>query len=850
MINIINKIKDNFNALLGNPEYILKLAKNALKQIDGVQFYEKDGILERKVAGTDTFSKNVIWRFIPEKNKLILNVIIDAFPSDDYNEKVSKYKFNNPILKGTTIKDQPAISLIIDGSDLKNVESLSKLIECAIKGVEKEITDFGVSLDLVLVKTTPNAIRDALKGCKDLELSNVTSINKSAGNGVFVIVKDDKLKSYKLRFSCYEWCIYPSFYLSKVSDSNAALNVFSKNNLKAIRLEDDSIKVCGEFDYNALRSINILRTNLIDYIDALSKSLNEINEVNPLGDTQLRDKQFDCYGIEEYFLDLEEYDNYDPKGTVKLIKKRGNGFKYDIATIVNVLPSKVTICCKVDAKLTISSENNRILSEFNVQSGLDARIINNGTLEVIGVEDASSYQNNYAALQYGLEHAAELYKQVFSATLSLLTRFGVDLYEFVPNAVIEILKTINGFDKVKDGDVNFLYPETDEFFYKRFMWIYIHPDKLKFQMGISGFKTGMPIDQALGRVKNEFSGKNDGVDYVKFGEDTIRIEKMIYRRDLSDDKIENQIKKGAELTIEELKNRIVEVAKICDIPMFVLNEFAFGKACLRAGMSKVDSIYESSYCRFSLTSDAEIMVYVKRDFRGKAYNLTGSLESELKKLDKRINKVKFFYGENAELYFSPPNYTDFNSLVSDLKDLIGIGNKADDLVIAYNKKADAIAEEKRRQEREERERAAEQRRREQELNSSFWMEFNEDTEVRWILKTFNNNYPYLRLGIYMVKTGQSADRYGDTIASYDNDTTMRQIRSFKNGGRITIYGRSTPQDIERDFRQIYGLVVKVCYTDSNKNRYYISKGSSWYKTSIAEIQRKLKDDGCYYNDWY
>lgn len=853
MKNIFNKLKNGIDAMTGSPERTLALAKDALTKVNGIYFREENGVLTEKIYATDTFNRNIVRRLIPNKKSLTLEVIIDTIPDDDYADKAAKFDFGTSLLKGGTKDGRPCMTTVFEGASIKDSDKLADVIKAALGDVDATIEEFAAKMGLLLVKSNVETIRTALKNRSDLDVSNVMSLkHNTLPTGVFVTVKVNEFKYYKLRLSCFENCIYPTFYLTNINiDANKVISIFSDNNLKAIRLEDGSVKVYGEFGEDDFSTIKKFGYKLTSYIDSLTRSLKQINENCPLGDAQLHNKVFDCWGIEEVLLERKDFKNYEQNGVVTLKTPEGtDGFKFAINTTVSVLPLKVTINSVVDADLKRNASAEKIIADFNKKTtNIKAEITSGGSLKVQGVEDASEYINNIGVVQYGSKNTIELINKVYTSLSELLKNLGLETQVFIPDDARQILKNISSFNKIDDdGSVYFKFNLTEHFSHVRFIWVYIKADRLMFDAGILNFKTEMPIEKALEKVKDTLRNNDDSISYNIF-KNTLRAKKSLYRKDLSDINLSSQIKQAAEKIIKELNDRMEKIAEICGIPAFIVNDETFRMACLKADLTKTndrDYVFEWSFGTMFLKEDNTIRVEIKRAFKGNSNALRDSLEKDLKKLDNRIEKIEF-YSSTTDLFFHLLNYSTFEDLISDLKNLRIVGNKADDIIIDYNKKADAIKEEERCREREAKEKAQLER----ELNSSMWMEIDYDTEVQWILKTFNEWYPYLRLGIYMVKTGQAADRFGDTISSYDLNTTMRQIRSFKGGGRITIYGRSTPADIEKEFRNKSGLVVKVGYTDPSNHRYYISKGSNMHKMSLVKIEREFKKKGGYYiNDWY
>ncbi|MDE6467539.1 MAG: hypothetical protein K2L28_01425 [Muribaculaceae bacterium] len=985
MKNLFNKLKSGLDALTGSPERTLELAKNALKKVEGVWFREDNGILTEKIDATDTFNYVVVRQLIPDKKSLTLEVVIDTIPDDDYAERAAGFDFGTPLLKSGAKNGQPCVTAVFEDAALKTPEALADAIKSALETLDAAIDDFAAKMGLLLVKPTPTAMRAALKKRGDVDVSNVIPQKKTAQpTGVFVTVKVDEFKYYKLRLAGFEYCIYPTFYLTNINaDADNVIRIFSDNNLKALRLDDGSVKVLGEFNPTEFRTIKRLESCLSAYIDTLTKSLRQINEICPLGDPQLRAKAFDCWGIEEVFIARKDFKNYKHEGVVTLNTPAGaGGFKFAKNTTIGVRPSKVTVCTVVDTSVKKDSAKEKVLAEFNKKSAdIQAEITAAGSLKVQGIDEASRYDDANSAVQYGVMNVVELFDKVSDSVPVLLKAMGVEARSFILDDVRQTLKKLSGFNKIDDdGDVNFKFNLTEQFSHGRFVWVYVKSDRLEFDAGVSSFKASMPVEEALEKVKAAFKNNNDGISYRISGEtirakkilyrkdladdnlagqiketaqriikelnsrmekvaeicgmstrlfilddvrqtlktisgfnkidddgdvffkynlteqfsyvrfvwvyvksdrlefdarvsgfkasmpveealekvkaafknnndgisyrisgETIRAKKILYRKDLADDNLAGQIKETAQRIIKELNGRMEKVAEICGMPPFVIGTDVFKKACLKADLTEVQGfmsagdMFEWQFGAVFLYGRNSIRVMIKRTPTG----MKDDLVSDIKKLDNRIELVECF-SDTTNLNIRQLSYNTFESLVADIRNLRSLGNKADDVIIEHNRKV------KEYNDKQEAIASAEA-----DLNARYWMEIDSGTEVRWIQKTFNEWFPYLRLGIFMVKTGQSADRNGDSISSYDLDTTMQQIRSFKSGGRLTIYGRSTPADVEREFRSRFGLVVKVCYTDPNKHRYYISKTASLYKKSLVEIERQFKKEGgYYYNDWY
>lgn len=127
--------------------------------------------------------------------------------------------------------------------------------------------------------------------------------------------------------------------------------------------------------------------------------------------------------------------------------------------------------------------------------------------------------------------------------------------------------------------------------------------------------------------------------------------------------------------------------------------------------------------------------------------------------------------------------------------------------------------------------------------ASFTYTLSPSSTVRKLQEAFTEDYPYLRIGVFMVKTAQGADRSGGTISSYDSDTEFGDIRAFKGECKIRFTPESTPKSLEADFRKVSGLAIKICYNDEDDHRYYISKDNGEYTMGIAKINHLFRQRG-------
>ena len=224
-----------------------------------------------------------------------------------------------------------------------------------------------------------------------------------------------------------------------------------------------------------------------------------------------------------------------------------------------------------------------------------------------------------------------------------------------------------------------------------------------------------------------------------------------------------------------------------------------------------------------------------------------------------IDNFKYYFGNQfvidspadktvlAKILVDPASLKDKNKVLSILnvifKNLSDVSNGLYDFLKPRVQEVEE--EQKRRRIKEEQEikartAAAE---REEALSKGYRQTLDPDITIWKVQKNFNEDYPYLRLGFFLVQTGQKADKEGGTISHIDSYTELGKIRSFKGECKIRIGASDTPEELEKKFRKESGLVIKVCYNDENDKRYYISKDNKNYKKALYDINSEFKKKG-------
>lgn len=413
-----------------------------------------------------------------------------------------------------------------------------------------------------------------------------------------------------------------------------------------------------------------------------------------------------------------------------------------------------------------------------------------------------------------------------------------------------------------DGDIRLDFPQNSKVTASAwFIWIYIHKDHITFDSGLAC------VDSRIAAPVAAYCDKMEGITVTRDEDLGTRLKFRIENSVVTD--ASNLVKRleGAYEIFRDLWSMAKGPFKIDTVTV---------KQCL-TNCSFMDRNVD-----YTVDSDGDIRIdvsptgsnptkwfcwcYIHPDhitFDTGSSNIPAGFEKEIAESMKSGDGIEVSWDDSKGLRIKATytaaaihNQDELEKIINDrLNNFSGfwaaVGN-------GYAEIQDIEAREKRAQ--AERARKAEQARQAEEARKAaenavridpFTLSFDGDDEIRTVMKEFNNNLPYLRLGFYMVQTGHGADKKGGSISAYDRDTLFRKIHSFKGGSYdIDIDSRTTPADLEKMFRNDSGLVVKVCYTDDENERYYISKDSDYYKMTLGKLNSLFDSKGYYYNDWY
>ena len=118
--------------------------------------------------------------------------------------------------------------------------------------------------------------------------------------------------------------------------------------------------------------------------------------------------------------------------------------------------------------------------------------------------------------------------------------------------------------------------------------------------------------------------------------------------------------------------------------------------------------------------------------------------------------------------------------------------------------------------------------------------------VSTLMKEFNANFPYLRLKICPPEAKTLVAK-GESIHGVDKTKKLTEVRTKKGAGEISFTGSKNVGTIEREFENIFGLYVQICYTTKEGKRVYTSGVND--KKSLTELNRDKAAEGCQKDQW-
>lgn len=119
-------------------------------------------------------------------------------------------------------------------------------------------------------------------------------------------------------------------------------------------------------------------------------------------------------------------------------------------------------------------------------------------------------------------------------------------------------------------------------------------------------------------------------------------------------------------------------------------------------------------------------------------------------------------------------------------------------------------------------------------------------KIGTLMKEFNKQFPYIRLGIFYSYARQEVAK-GGSIYNIDTDKTLASVRRADSGGDISISGNKKIKTLEKEFDTVFGLYAQVCYTNKEGKRYYTNGYTD--EMTLSSFNKKCEADGCKKGEW-
>lgn len=661
-----------------------------------------------------------------------------------------------------------------------------------------------------------------------------------------------------------------------------------ENEMKAAGLEAGYVSPATyaniDIPYSTLGNVKALGSALEQAIGRFKAVLAASDDAKSQKGQAFDTKLFDCNYLRSAIEKNQYYEKTDDDGDIKLLIPANNRFMYELFAWVMLKPYRITIDSGVRGITMPDTLEDAIKSVAPQMPSLKFKVEDN-KLRI----DMYIDPEKYPAAEAEARAVEQVQLAIDKITLAWIAGFRHMALRtsakqfFNPDMVRTALKKKPHYKKTdEEGDMYFEIPGDEDFRPERFVWVLPKHDHIIVNSGVTNFKK-LSDDMDFNKVCSDYNSRSTGIE-ARESSGTIRLRKRLEVENYSttsptDDVIADIDKAISECmqqwkvvadevgirtryfvpTVDVIKDHLKKDSPISVSSTAKSITLTYPEQKTTAN----DFLNQGSIC-FTFSADA---VDVKLKMRcypignSDTARLAAKMNSELGSSFKAYN-ASDEYGVTATFY-----YRQFNSKEAFTQ---AVMYRADSVIIASYKelgtlpldamnadirrKREEAERERQRREEEERRRKEEEARQEKakldrELQKGFTLTLCPDTTIRRIQEWFNEDFLYLRIGFYMVKTGQSADRDGGTITSYDRETTLSQIRSFKgSGGKIRIDGTDTPEQLEKAFRSQFGLVIKICYNDENDNRYYISKSNSEYKLPIGRLNKEFCERGYYRAD--
>lgn len=633
-----------------------------------------------------------------------------------------------------------------------------------------------------------------------------------------------------------------------------------------------------DIPYSTVSSVKALGTALEQAIGRFKAVLAASDAAKSQNEKAFDTKLFDCDYLRSAIEKDQYYEKTDDDGDIRLIIPPSNRFMYELFAWVILKPYRITI------DSGIRGVNMPDTLEYNIKCigpkmpSLKFKVEDN-KLRIDMYIDPEKYPAAEAEAR-AVEQVRLAIDKITLAWLAcfkqMCLRTSADQF-FNPDMVRTALIKNRYYKKTdEEGDMYFEIPGDEDFRPGRFVWVQPKHDHVIVSTGVKDFKK-LADDMDFDKVCTDYNSRSTGIE-ARVNSGTIRLRKRLEVENYSTTCPTDAVIADIDKAISEIMQQWKVVAREVGIrTRYFVPTIDFIKGHLKKdGPIEVSStatsitltypeekttandFLDQGSISFTFSADA---VDVKLKMRcypignSDSARLAAKMKSELGSSFKAYNAsdeygvtATFFFRQftSEEVFTKAVMFPADSVMINSYKELGSLPLDAMNADIR-RKREEAERERQRREEQERRRREEEARQEkaelEKELQKGFTITLGSDTTIRRIQEWFNEDFVYLRIGFYMVKTGQSADRDGGTITPYDRDMTLSQIRSFKGGGKIRIAGTDTPEQLEKAFRSQFGLVIKICYNDEDDSRYYISKSNSEHKLPIGRLNKEFRERG-------
>ena len=631
-----------------------------------------------------------------------------------------------------------------------------------------------------------------------------------------------------------------------------------------------------DIPYKTLSNVKALASALEQAIGRFKAVLAASDDAKSQKGQAFDTKLFDCNYLRSAIEKNQYYEKTDEDGDIRLLIPANNRFMYELFAWVMLKPYRITIDSGVRGITMSDTLEDAIKSVAPQMPSLKFKVEDNRLRIKMYIDP-----EKYPAAEAEARAAEQVQLAIDKITLAWIACFRHMALRtsakqfFNPDMVRTALKKKPHYKKTdEEGDMYFEFPGDEDFRPERFVWVLPKHDHIIVNSGVTNFKK-LSDDMDFNKVCSDYNSRSTGIE-ARESNGTIRLRKRLEVENYStnsptDDVIADIDKAISECmqqwkvvagevgirtqyfvpTVDVIKNHLKK-----DSPISVSSTATSITLTYPEQKTTADDFLNQGSICFTFSADA---VDVKLKMRcypignSDSARLAAKMKSELGSSFKAYN-ASDEYGVTATFYYRQFNskeaftqavmYPADSVIIDSYKELGSL--PLDAMNADIRRKREEAERERQRREEEERRRKEEEARQEKakldrELQKGFTLTLCPDTTIRRIQEWFNEDFLYLRIGFYMVKTGQSADRDGGTITAYDRETTLSQIRSFKgSGGKIRIDGTDTPEQLEKAFRS-YNRKNEMSIFQK-RNEQIFSFFASFFLLLFRPLKHQLKAD--------